>query len=82
MIVLRRANVLAPQPLGRKDIVIAGERLVAQAEPGVELGGLAVEEYDHGGITAAPGFIDNHVHVLGGGGRLGFARRGFRASGS
>ena len=75
MIVLRRANVLAPEPLGQKDVVIAGETIAALAEPGIELRGLAVEEHDLAGLTLAPGLIDNHVHVLGGGGGLGFASR-------
>ncbi len=75
MKILRRAEVLAPEPLGRKDVVLAGERIVAVAEPGVEIRGIEVEELDLGGLTLAPGFIDNHVHVLGGGGGLGFASR-------
>ena len=41
MIVLRNAKVLAPEPLGPRDIVIAGEKIVALAEPGVEVGGVA-----------------------------------------
>jgi beta-aspartyl-dipeptidase (metallo-type) len=75
MIVLRGADVLAPEALGRKDVVVAGETIVALADPGLALGGLAAEEHDLAGLTLAPGFIDNHVHVLGGGGGLGFASR-------
>ncbi|MCE3249373.1 MAG: beta-aspartyl-peptidase [Geminicoccaceae bacterium] len=75
MIVLRHAEVLAPEPLGRRDVVIAGETIVALIEPGVEIGGLAADEHDLEGLTVVPGFIDNHVHVLGGGGGLGFASR-------
>ena len=75
MILLRHAAVLAPEALGRKDILIAGERIVAVAEPGIEIRGLEVEERDFGGLTLAPGLIDNHVHVLGGGGGLGFSSR-------
>ena len=75
MIVLRGAEVLAPEPVGRRDVVIAGETVVALAEPGVEIRGIALEEHDLDGLTLAPGFIDNHVHVLGGGGGLGFASR-------
>jgi beta-aspartyl-dipeptidase (metallo-type) len=75
MILLRNGAVLAPEALGRKDILIAGERIVAVAEPGIEIRGLEVEERDLGGLTLAPGLIDNHVHVLGGGGGLGFSSR-------
>jgi beta-aspartyl-dipeptidase (metallo-type) len=75
VIVLRNAEVLGPEPLGRRDVVIAGETIVALAEPGVGIGGLEADEHDLDGLTLAPGFIDNHVHVLGGGGGLGFASR-------
>jgi beta-aspartyl-dipeptidase (metallo-type) len=75
VIVLRGAEVLAPEPLGRRDVVIAGETIVALAEPGVEIAGIVLDEHDLEGLTLAPGFIDNHVHVLGGGGGLGFASR-------
>ncbi len=75
MILLRNGEVLAPEALGRKDILIAGERIVAVAEPGLEIRGIEVEERDLAGLTLTPGFIDNHVHVLGGGGGLGFSSR-------
>jgi beta-aspartyl-dipeptidase (metallo-type) len=75
LIILRNAEVLAPEALGRRDVVIAGERIAAVAEPGVEIRGVEVEEVDLGGLSVAPGFIDNHVHVLGGGGGLGFSSR-------
>jgi beta-aspartyl-dipeptidase (metallo-type) len=75
MIILRNAEVLAPEPLGRRDLVIAGERIAAVAAPGVEIRGLEVEERDVAGAVVAPGFIDNHVHTLGGGGGLGFSSR-------
>src|SRR5918996_4385968 len=73
--ILRCERVLAPEPLGPKDIVIAGEQIVAVADPGVQVAGVPVELHDLAGLTVTPGFIDNHVHVLGGGGGLGFASR-------
>jgi beta-aspartyl-dipeptidase (metallo-type) len=75
MKILRCGQVLAPEPMGARDLVIAGERIVAVADPGVAITGLEVEVRDLRGLTVAPGFIDNHVHVLGGGGGLGFASR-------
>ncbi len=75
MIRLRNALVLAPEALGPKDILIAGERIVAIAAPGIEIRGIEVEERDLAGLTLTPGLIDNHVHVLGGGGGLGFSSR-------
>ena len=72
---VRCSRVLAPDALGARDLVIAGERIVAVAAPGVEITGLDIEVLDLRALTVAPGFIDNHVHVLGGGGKLGFASR-------
>ena len=72
---VRCSQVLAPDVLGARDLVIAGERIVAVADPGVEITGLDIEVLDLRALTVAPGFIDNHVHVLGGGGGLGFASR-------
>ena len=75
MTILRCGQVLAPDALGARDLVIAGGRIVAVADPGVEISGLAVDALDLRALTVSPGFIDNHVHVLGGGGGLGFASR-------
>src|SRR5262245_12979549 len=75
MTIVRCGQVLAPDALGARDLVLAGERIVAVAEPGVEMMGLEVEAIDLRGLTVTPGFIDNHVHTLGGGGGLGFASR-------
>jgi beta-aspartyl-dipeptidase (metallo-type) len=73
--VLRCSQVLAPHVLGARDLVIAGGRIVAVAEPGIEISGLDVQILDLRALTVVPGFIDNHVHVLGGGGGLGFGSR-------
>jgi beta-aspartyl-dipeptidase (metallo-type) len=75
MFVLRNANVYAPEHLGLRDIVICGEEIVAITEPSVQMGDLGFEEFDADGQIVVPGFIDNHVHVLGGGGGLGFKSR-------
>ena len=73
--IIRNAEVHAPAPLGRRDVVLAGEKIVGVSEPGVEINGLDVEVIDAAGRALTPGFIDNHVHVLGGGGGLGMASR-------
>ena len=73
--IVRCGQVLAPDALGARDLVVAGERIVAVAEPGVEIVGLEAQLLDLRALSVAPGFIDNHVHVLGGGGGLGFASR-------
>jgi len=73
---IRHGSVFAPEPLGRKDILILDRRIGAVAEPGsVKLGGVEVDEVDASGKFVLPGFIDPHVHMLGGGGEGGPATR-------
>ena len=69
--VLVDADVYAPEPLGRRCVVVAGERVVAITETPPRLSGLAVETVDVGGRRLVPGLVDAHVHVTGGGGEAG-----------
>jgi beta-aspartyl-dipeptidase (metallo-type) len=62
---LRCGRVLAPEPLGARDLVVAGGQIAAVAEPEVEIIGLDVEVLALRGLTVTPGFIDNQVQVLG-----------------
>jgi beta-aspartyl-dipeptidase (metallo-type) len=72
---LTNANLYAPCALGRVDILIAGEKIVA-IESKLNITGLAdLKVIDLGGQTVVPGFIDGHVHLIGGGGEGGFATR-------
>ncbi|MBO0753772.1 MAG: amidohydrolase family protein, partial [Bradyrhizobiaceae bacterium] len=73
--ILRNARVHAPEALGERDIVIAGERIIDVAGRGVSFTGVSVHDVDAGGRVVCPGFVDNHVHVLGGGGGMGFSSR-------
>lgn len=72
MLVLRRAEVFAPERLGRQDLLIAGGTIVAMA---AELPRLPAElgatEIDLDGHKVIPGLIDGHVHLTGGGGEAG-----------
>ncbi len=74
--IIRNGTVFAPKPLGRKDILVLGEKVGALAEPGtLQLKGLPVKVVEAEGLTVLPGFIDSHVHILGGGGEGGPATR-------
>ena len=75
LIVLRNARVYAPDPLGVRDLVLAGTTIAAILERGADISGLPFDEIDAEGRIVCPGFVDNHVHVLGGGGGLGFSSR-------
>ena len=73
---IKNGLVFGPAPAGRKDILIAGEKIMAVAEPGaVELKGIQVEVLEARGKTVLPGLVDPHVHILGGGGEGGPATR-------
>ena len=69
---LRDALVFAPAPLGRCDVLISGDKIAAVgpnlAEPPA---GWPCEVVDCAGQTLAPGLIDGHVHLTGGGGESG-----------
>jgi beta-aspartyl-dipeptidase (metallo-type) len=75
---LRNADLFAPTPLGRRDLLIAGGRVVALSEPGKALDAVPpklVEVHDCAGRRVVPGLIDAHVHVTGGGGEGGYTSR-------
>ena len=76
MYLIRSAEVYAPEPLGRKDVLIGFGKIIRIGEglPG-EYGGLDVEEVDAKDCILAPGFVDQHVHVMGAGGEAGFFSR-------
>lgn len=70
------AEVFAPEFLGRRCLLIAGERIVWMGpEEPVLPDVLGVERHDLEGRRLVPGLIDCHVHLLGGGGEAGFQSR-------
>lgn len=73
---LRQGNVFDPEPLGKKDILVLGEKIGAITDPGkIRIEGLEVKIKDAADKIVVPGFIDSHVHLLGGGGEGGPATR-------
>ena len=76
MKVIRQAEVYAPDYLGKKDILLSEDKIIA-IEDSIEGGfsGVPLEEIDGTGLLAVPGFIDCHFHILGGGGEGGFQNR-------
>jgi beta-aspartyl-dipeptidase (metallo-type) len=73
---IRNGDVYGPEPLGKKDILIAGGSIEIVAEPGgLRLGDLEAEVVDAAGLAVLPGLVDPHVHILGGGGEGGPATR-------
>jgi beta-aspartyl-dipeptidase (metallo-type) len=79
MILLKNATVYSPEPLGVRDILLAVDRIVAIEEQlTVCLPNLSV--IDCSKKITVPGFIDSHVHILGGGGEGGFRTRTYELS--
>jgi beta-aspartyl-dipeptidase (metallo-type) len=72
---LRHAEVYAPDRLGVRDVLVAGERVVGVAASIDPPTGVPVEVVDVGGRRLIPGLVDPHVHVTGGGGEAGAATR-------
>jgi beta-aspartyl-dipeptidase (metallo-type) len=73
---IRGGEVFAPEPLGRKDVLLAGGAIEAVAEPGrLKIDGCEAEVVEAAGKRVLPGLIDPHVHILGGGGEGGPATR-------
>ena len=75
-ILIKDGEVFAPERLGKKDILLAGGTIAAveDAIP-VDLPLKDLQVIHAEGKCAVPGFIDCHVHILGGGGEGGFATR-------
>ena len=73
---LKNANVYVPDPLGNKDILIAGEKICRiQEDLSIYENLPDVKVYDLEGRYVIPGYIDLHVHITGGGGEKGPASR-------
>ena len=77
VILIKNAEVYAPGKLGRKDVLVLDQHIAAIGDNlKVDFGGaVPVTEVDGTDMVLTPGFIDSHVHVLGGGGEGGFATR-------
>lgn len=72
---LKNAHVIAPEDFGVKDILVAGEKIAMIGE-GLSLPAVYdCEVVDCEGNYVVPGFIDSHVHLIGGGGEGGYATR-------
>ena len=75
MKLIKNAGVYAPEYIGEKDVLLAGGKICKIGENLTAPHTWNVEIIDGSGMLLLPGFIDSHVHVLGGGGEGGFANR-------
>ncbi|MDD3877951.1 MAG: beta-aspartyl-peptidase [Bacteroidales bacterium] len=75
MILFKNCNVYAPQHLGKKDVLLAGTKIVA-IEDSIDLPlNLSCKIINAQGLIMTPGLIDAHVHIAGAGGEGGPATR-------
>ena len=76
LLLLRNAQVFAPEPLGTQHLLLGGGRVLWMGTSLDDLPAtLGVQTIDIEGRRLVPGLIDAHVHVTGGGGEDGFRTR-------
>ena len=71
-LLIKNADLYAPKHLGRQDILMIGEQVALVAsEISGGVPGLETEVIDAAGRKVIPGYVDQHVHIIGGGGESG-----------
>lgn len=75
--VIVNGDVYAPEPLGRRDLLVIGRELalVGDARDWPLPPVIPARVLDARGALVFPGFVDGHVHITGGGGEGGFRTR-------
>ena len=76
ILLLKNGEIYAPDYIGIADVLILNGQIAA-IERGIDITctGLDIKVQNLRGMRLAPGFIDNHVHIIGGGGEAGFYSR-------
>ena len=73
---LKNADVYSPAYLGKKDVLLVGEKICRIDDKITGYDELPdAEVFDFSGKKLLPGYIDMHVHICGGGGEAGVASR-------
>ncbi|MBS2969311.1 beta-aspartyl-peptidase [Metabacillus sp. KIGAM252] len=73
---IKNGELYAPEYLGKKDVITAGGKIAFIKEPGCSFPSEYLSEtIDADGQAVFPGFIDSHVHIMGGGGEGGYRTR-------
>jgi len=75
---IKNGELYSPEYQGEKDILICMDRIASIKKRGkISTGNFpeTVQLIDAEGMIVIPGFIDQHMHFLGGGGKLGYKSR-------
>ena len=76
MKLLKNATIYAPQYLGKKDLLLASDKIVLiDDDLSAYQSHKEIECYDLSDKIIVPGYIDNHVHITGGGMEQGYNSR-------
>lgn len=74
--VIKNIEVYSPKYLGKKTIVVVGDKFEGIYDNiDIPENFTKIDVIDGSGKIMFPGFIDSHVHILGGGGESGFSSR-------
>ncbi|PEJ33721.1 beta-aspartyl-peptidase [Peribacillus butanolivorans] len=73
---IKNGEIYSPNYLGRKDILITNDK-IALIDDRIEIPDnfAPIQIIDATNLLVVPGFIDSHVHIIGGGGEGGFKTR-------
>ncbi|MEG1311053.1 MAG: beta-aspartyl-peptidase [Romboutsia sp.] len=74
MILIKNIDIYSPKHLGKKDVFISGGKIVL-IEDNINLENKKIKVIDGKDKILTPGFIDQHVHITGGGGEGSFKTR-------
>lgn len=74
--IVKNIEIYSPEYLGKKQVVIVNDKIEGiYNEINIPKGFININEVDGEGKLMFPGFIDSHVHIIGGGGEGGFSTR-------
>ena len=74
MILIKNVEVYSPEYKGKKDVFVSGGKIVL-IEENINFENEKIKIIDGSGKKLTPGFIDQHVHITGGGGEGSFKTR-------
>ncbi|OAA31539.1 isoaspartyl dipeptidase [Kosmotoga arenicorallina S304] len=76
MLLLRNLHIFSPENIGVNHVFICNEQ-ICEISKSIIPGGIEYDtiNFDPGKHFAVPGFIDGHVHLIGGGGEGGYITR-------